>query len=302
MTVYPSKSWPAYEIYLKNAGEYRPVDGADKAFLQLIGFVSEEATLTVAGQRYFELKYIQRDSAASATLLQESLLSYPPASAICQLLAGIPSADRDSAETVLRSQGMGDSLTARKLGTLLSLMAAAGLIKYVGGKITILLKPASRPTAPPSIFISRGTPFGNKVWLRRILEECDTHLYWLDKHFMHPAFEALWEAADGARISEIKIVSLKLEQNSGRRAMRDYRDLREELAGRSITLEWRFIDSTLIKDTHDRWIIGSSTARNVPDVGTIFSGNNSELNRSDQAKELAKIFQGYWEKAVPVIQ
>ncbi len=55
-----------------------------------------------------------------------------------------------------------------------------------------------------------------------------------------------------------------------------------------------------MRDTHDRWIIGAKTARDVPDVGTIFSGNNSEMNRSDQHVELTALFDSYWDRAIAV--
>jgi len=90
------------------------------------------------------------------------------------------------------------------------------------------------------------------------------------------------------------------DKNTTKRGRSAYKDLRIDLRNRGIGLDWHVIDSTLIRDTHDRWIIGATTARNVPDVGTIFSGNHSELNRSDQAATLRPIFDGYWASASPV--
>jgi hypothetical protein len=235
-------------------------------------------------------------------VLLQTVIRYPPAAAVCQLLEGVPGARRDVVETVLRSQGFTDRLTDRSLGSLLALMHRVGVVKYVKsrGLVTVLVHPAQAPEPPPSVFISPQTPYSNKIWLRRILEECEGFIYWLDKHFLPVGFEPLWEASDGSRISEIHVLSLKLPQNEGRRALRNYRDLITELAHRQITLEWRTIDSKLVKDTHDRWIIGKSSARNVPDVGTIFSGNHSELNCSDQSEALKSIFEAYWIQATPV--
>lgn len=298
MATLPTKVWAVYEQSLKAAGEERPTGG--DAFLCELGLLAEDGKLTAAGRRYFDLRFIRREDGLASEVLQQCLLNYRPAEAICQLLAGVPGAERGNAESVLRSQGMGDGLTDRSLGSLLALMSAAGLIRYYKGKIEVLVQPARLDAPPDSVFVSRATPFGNKIWLRRILQECDDFIYWLDKHFLPVAFEPLWEIADGNRISEIKVLSLRLEHNSGRKALRDYRDLRSELAGRKISLEWRVVESALIKDTHDRWIIGSATARNVPDVGTIYSGNHSELNRSDQAEVLCRLFEGYWVNAQPI--
>jgi hypothetical protein len=106
--------------------------------------------------------------------------------------------------------------------------------------------------------------------------------------------QSTWEVADGNKISEVRIISLKLNDHEGKRVSRDYRDLRREFVSRSVDLEWRTIDSAMIRDTHDRWIIGNSEAWNVPNVGAIYSGQHSEINESEHAADLQKIFDGYW--------
>lgn len=306
MTLFPDRPWDSYENALKVIGERRieAIFGNGAEFLRELGLVEsgQSATLTDTGRDYFSLRFIRNDKAESDALLRRVVSAYPPVAAVCQLLDGVPSASRGAVETVLRSQGFGDGLDDRRLGSLLALMHRAGVVKYVKSKgtVTVLVHPSRMPAPGPSVFISPQTPYSNKIWLRRILEECEGFIYWLDKHFLPVGLEPLWEAADGNRISDIRILSLQLPGNEGRRARRSYRDLAAELNHRNINLEWRMIDSRLIKDTHDRWIIGASSARNVPDVGTIFSGNHSELNRSDQHEELATLFVSYWDQAIPV--
>jgi hypothetical protein len=305
MTMFPDRTWTAYEEILKAIGERRieAIFADGTGFLHELGLVdSNGMTLTAAGHDYFSLRFIRNDQASSDALLQKVVMAYPPVAAVCQLLDGVPSARREAVETVLRSQGFGDELNDRRLGSLLALMHRAGVVKYTKNKaiITVLVHPSRMATPPPSVFISPQTPYANKVWLRRVLEECEGFIYWLDKHFLPVGFEPLWEAADGNRISEIHIISLKLPENEGKRALRSYRDLIAELSGRDIAVEWRTIESQLIRGTHDRWIIGSKSARNIPDVVTIFSGNHSELNRSEQYEELKSIFENYWKQATPV--
>ncbi|GIF78364.1 hypothetical protein [Asanoa siamensis] len=302
MAIYPTKAWVNYEAILKSIGEKRAVADSDSRFLSAIGLVDGDGSLTESGTKYFTAKFVQRDEDSARAALQAILIDYPAVGVICQFLSGVPNADKGNAESILRNQGMGDGLTDRSLGSLLTLMSTTGVIRYSKGTIEVLIHPAQMETVPASVFVSRATPFGNRAWLRRILRECDGFIYWLDKHFLPIALENLWEVADGRQIAEIRIISLKLQQNSGRKALRDYHDLVAELAHKSISIEWRAIDSKLIRDTHDRWIIGSSTARNVPDVGTIYSGNHSELNRSDQAVELRALFEGYWASATPIDQ
>lgn len=81
---------------------------------------------------------------------------------------------------------------------------------------------------------------------------------------------------------------------------RDYGNLVAEFKSRGIDFEWRVIDSTLIRDTHDRWVITDTSARNIPNVNAIFSGQHSELNRSEQRDELQELFDNYWDEATEI--
>jgi hypothetical protein len=301
----PSSGWGSYEAALLRIGERRMAEDDDVEFLKVIGLVDRSGgrpVLTEPGKAYFDHRFIRRDDECARHLLSQCLLCYRPAEALIQLLAGLPEVDRSVAGIVLRSHGLGDRMTDRQLGSLLTLMDHAGLIWYAKnrGKIGVLVQPAHAVAPPPSIFISPETPFGNKVWLRRVLEECDGFIYWLDKHFLPAGLEFIWESADGRRISEVRVLSLRLPDNAGRRSLRQYRNLKTELARRSIRFEWRTIDSALIKDTHDRWIVGASSARNVPNVNAILSGQNSEMNLSQQCEELGALMERYWTSAVPI--
>ncbi|MEV7826394.1 hypothetical protein [Microbacterium enclense] len=189
------------------------------------------------------------------------------------------------------------------MGFFVALLGRAGIIRYTKatGAVEVLVHPARAEATPPSVFISPSTPFGNRVWLRRVLEEARGDLRWLDKHFTSSAFEPLWEAVDGNNVSRVRILSLYLaDAHAGRKVKRDYDDLKTEFAARGVVLEWKVIDSRLIRDTHDRWVIGDATARNIPNVNAIFSGQHSELNQSHQNDELARLFEGYWAQAKPI--
>lgn len=304
----PSKGWASYESALKAIGEHRGEESeADLAFLRALGLVerSSPARLSDDGRQYFSSSFIREDPAAAARVLQRAVLSLAPVASIVQLLDGVSGATRATVETVLRSQGFGDGMRDRHIGFLLTLMDRAGVVKYTksDGSIRVLIHPASEDTLPSSVFISPRTPFGNRVWLRRVLSEGSGQLAWLDKHFTSAAFESLWEAVDGNRVSTVRILSLYLsDAHSGRKVKRDYANLQSELGNRGVDLQWRVIDSHLIKDTHDRWIISDDSARNIPNVNAIMSGQNSEMNLSGQRGELSALFEGYWDQAMLIDQ
>jgi hypothetical protein len=206
----PDRGWPSYEDALRRVGERRPAakgDDALRAFLATIGLLEEDRqTLSDVGQTYFTARFIAGDAAKSDAVLRRCVMDYRPAIAVTQLLAGVPNADRDRVETVLRSQGFHEGGTHRAVGSLLTLMDRAGLVEYNRrtSSVSVVESPvtADRDAVPPSVYISPTTPFGNKVWLRRVLAECTHQIDWLDKHFMPVAFEALWEAVDGPRSAE----------------------------------------------------------------------------------------------------
>lgn len=306
MTLLPDRGWQSYEAALQRLAERRRRAKGDDAllsFLASLGLVNHDLhTLSKWGADYYAALFIRGDSAASSAILHTVVMSYPPATALAQMLAGVPGADRTRAESVLRSQGFHDRVTDRAVGSLLTLMGRAGIVEYVAKKasVRVLTTPMTEAGVPPSIYVSPETPFGNKIWLRRILSECSGHIDWLDRHFQPVAFEAIWEAADGSRINRVRILSGCLESHEGKRARRQYNDLKTELTGRSVELSWRRVPFQDFKDTHDRWIIGANSARNVPDVNTIYSGNNSEMNLSASPDRVQELFEKYWTIGAPV--
>jgi hypothetical protein len=255
--------------------------------------------LSQAGMDFFQSSFVRDDGPRSLAILQQALIRLPTVATLLQALDGVPTADRSKAEIVLRSQGFGNKLDDRSLGSILMIMDRAELIRYSrrDGRIAVLMHPSHAEIPPPSIIIDPVTPFSNRVWLRRVLEECDDFICWLDKHFLPAGLESIWEAADGNRIDTVRVLSLSLNQNNGVKAVRQYRNLQRELQHKGIQLEWNTIDTALINDTHDRWIIGASSARNVPDVNSILSGRRSELNSSGHPIELKKVFDNYWSKS-----
>ena len=296
MPIYPNKSWSSYDLILRQIGERRSVELEPNSFLVEIGLVGSDCTLTDDGQAYFHSWFVRQDRETATAIVQQLLLKYEPVLALGQRLFGVPNVDKAIVESVLRNVDLGDGLTDRNLGTLLAILANFDVITYAKskGEVVVLHPPLEAGHVPATIFVSRETPFSNVMWLTRILRECEQHVYWLDKHFQPAGLEALADAADGNRIGEIKVLSLQLPANSTPKVIRAYKALKQELLIKNIDFEWRFIDSTHLRDTHDRWVIGANSARNVPDVGTIMSGNKSEMSTSDSSKRLATDFLAYW--------
>ncbi|MEO6109482.1 MAG: hypothetical protein ABIP50_00515 [Candidatus Saccharimonadales bacterium] len=296
--MFPNRSWDSYQEALGSSGLRNLPDAGANSFLVDIGLIDESGLLTATGSAYFQAQFIRRLEDDADQIVRDALLTNRPVQAILQHQFGVQGADKDSAEAALRFHELDMGLNARTLGSLLTLMARFGLIRYVRGSIDVIESPIEDGTVPSSMFISRDTPFSNGVWLKRALRELRGFVFWLDKNFIPAGLESIWEAADGNKIGRVHILSIPMPASLGRKPKARYLALKTELQSRGIELEWRFIDSTQIRDTHDRWIIGNNMAWNVPDVNTLLSGNNSEISQSSNAGKLVEVFSKYWDLGV----
>jgi hypothetical protein len=298
----PSRGWQAYQEVIRGLGEYRSgLDTEHLEFLESLGLVGA-GHLTEPGEHYFRLKFIEQNEEAAVGVLRHQILTTcPEAGAICQMLANRPRVARGVAETVLRSQGYGEELTDRRLGSLLALLDHTSVIAYARrqGCFRVLTPPLTQPELPSSIFIAPDTPWSNRQWLHRLLSDCRGRVLWLDKHFLPEGLDFLGAAVNGADVTDVRVLSLALPENETRRAKRSYRDLARELQSRTTTFEWRFIDNANVRDTHDRWIMSDRGAWNVPNLNAILSGQHSELTTSTNTAELRKMFEAVWAKAPP---
>jgi len=312
----PMRPWSTLEKIICAIGE-RKVDrlpegvkkydaaylGPDTTFLQQLGFVRDlpYPKLTDIGERYFELQFIKNEFEEAKLILREQLSGFPPAELIIQLLWGVPGASKSNVHSLLSSHETLYGVNEDTLGTFLTMLHHAGVVSYNRrtGHVQVLLNPTVEAT-PRNVFIAPETPYSNIIWLRRVLGECRKFIYWLDKHFYKIGLEHIWEVADGTKVQDIRILSLQLQDNLNQAAKNEYNRLKQELARKGISLEWRIAESQKIKDTHDRWIIGENYARNVPNINAIHSGQRSELNLSNNYNEVLEAFLYYWDAATPV--
>jgi hypothetical protein len=300
----PQRAWNAYEKIIKAIAEGEESDAStdDFDFLRSIHFIDStlDKGLTELGAAYFDSKFIRSELDGANNELRKGLLQFPPCEALLQLLSGVKTPKKNNALSILKSRGFWFYTDESPLTSLLLMMNSVGLISYSKRfkTIEILYNPTSKNTeVPPSIFIDPTRPYGNKTWLKRVLLSCKNHIYWLDKHFTAAGLEFLWETADANKIKNIKILSLGLDVHVTPKVIKDYKDLKKEFANKGISLEWLRINSSLIRDTHDRWILGDKMAWNLPDVNTIMSGSRSEINKSSSHEEMKVAFLDYLKQA-----
>lgn len=308
-TILPFHPWAFYDEIIKGLGEDEDL-GVDKdnlLFLQNLGFITNPTVpeLTKIGLNYFEAKFIKTENKLALEILQNSLSNYPPTQAILQLLWGVKKPTRDNALSILKNRGFWHYEDQSPLTSLLLIMNESGLITYSkrDRTVKILANPTdSTKPLPSNVLIEPNKPYSNIVLLKRVLESCTGFIYWFDKHFQKDGLEIIWEIADANRMKEIKILSLDLgDQNLSKKSRNYYKRLKTELANKGINLTWYVIDSKMVKDVHDRWILGEKRGWNVPNINAILSGQSSEIIETGNVDELVSMFKNYLKKAEVII-
>jgi len=294
--------------FIRTAGESRSVNrhelGDDYEFWEELGVFNSTAPgeLSDKGRALFESLYIRSDG-EEINILRQLLLSFPPTIAIQQYLWGVANVTVEQVLTVLKTTGFWFYESREPLTHFLDFLNYTGIITYnkKTRTVKILISPDA-PRVPKNIFVDPARPFSNILWIKRVLSECKGSIYWLDKHFQKEALEWLWAVADASKIGEIRILSLDMgDKNLGSDARKYYKRFKQEMSNKGITVTWAVIDSALIKDTHDRWIIdGKGYLRNIPNVNAISSGQRSEMNYSDNYDKALKAFNDYWSKSIEV--
>ncbi len=303
-TLLPQNNWKKMLPYIQAAGENGSVDryelGDDYTFWEELGVFDVGATgeLSEAGRAIFESLYIRRDG-EETEMLRHLLLSFPPTIALQQYLWGVSDVTVDQVLTVLKATGFWFYDSNEPLTHFLDFLNYAGVITYnkKTRAVKVLISPDT-PHTPKNIFIDPSRPFSNILWIKRVLGECEGSISWLDKHFQKEALEWLWSVADAEKIKEIRILSLDMgDVNLGSDVRRYFKRFKQEMENKGIKTTWATIDSKLIRDTHDRWILdGVGYLRNVPNVNAISAGQRSEVSLSENYDDARSAFEEYWSK------
>ena len=155
---------------------------------------------------------------------------------------------------------------------------------------------------PSSTLIKPDTPFSNESAIIKTIQECQGHIYWIDKYFDRKGLEWLSNAVqqDG-KTKSIKILTAKsrptLEKTE--RLKDSFKKFRVEMKHRGITSELRiFSDSKTAKDIHDRWLITKGTAYIIPSTDTIARGQASVIARGVERPN----FEEWWEDSLDVFE
>lgn len=268
-------------------------------FLYELEFTDDKG-LSSIGKRYFQARHVYNDEKDALAILVQQVKKQPATQAICQLLWGRKNVKRRNIYNLLASERLIDvfEVSEEKLGAFLMLLNLCGIVVYSKqtGDVQVIhnVKGEEVPLAP-DIFISKDTPYGNVINLRRILRSCNSYIYWIDKHFSTKGLEPLWEEADANKISTIKILAGKNENIPTLKSA--YERFEQEMTIKGINSELRVIcDSSTFAEMHDRWIIAKNLCYNVPPINSIYQNQSAELKETTNRPP----FDKWWSIALPI--
>jgi hypothetical protein len=272
----------------------------DLAFLQQLGYITDNGSLTTEGLTICTLVLVRNDGEAVAQVNHRDLLLLPTTQALLQALWGLKDITVEQAKMALVFAGAAQADVNTRATNFLDILNTNNIVVYnrKNRSIKLLVSPVSTPSAPPHIFIDRSRPYSNDLWIREILRECRGTIMWLDKYFQKEAFEWLCREANAENIANIHIVSVADSDAVDSLTLNDYKKLKKELEPKGISLEWKVLKRSESHDFHDRWVLDDGeVCYNLPSVGSIRSGQKSELHRSPNHKQIKQNFESYFSAA-----
>lgn len=270
-------------------------------FLDNIG-LSQNGRLTEKGEEYYKNKFILNDENEAKAVLARAIEDHEPTQLICQTLWGKDGSNRESIHRLLLLKRLiTPNSKPSDLSSYLMLLNYCGILKYSKkfNRITILYNPLGKnEKTTPKRFLSPERPYSNIKALRESLRRCKGYIWWFDKHFSVKGLEPLSEEADGARITEIKVLA-GITNNINDRLKTHFSRFQEEMKSRGIKAEFRVIcDRSLLRKIHGRWIMSKICCFNVPPVDSIYQGQYDEINETNNRPP----FEEFWHSGLDLLK
>ncbi len=277
---------------MRSAGFGDELDAAAIEVLDALGF-TEDRQLTGTGKAFEEAVWVYDDQATAARLFRDALLGLPATQALLQGLHGRGPVLFPGTHHFMARHGLADRDDQTKLRAFLVVLNAAGIVAYSNKLQTVrTLAPVPEEHAASLRVVEPERPYSNVLALRETLRACDDYIWWAEVHLDRKALEPLSYEADGARITEIRLLSGPA--NATEDALKDLKRFTREMKHLGIAVEWRIVPKKDL-DWHDRFILGRNQAWNVPPVNTLHKGDYSELNRTRRPP-----YETWWAKGVPL--
>lgn len=255
--------------------------------------LTEEGQLTAAGKAFEDAAWVYDDDATAARLFRDALLGLPATQALLQGLHGRGPVSFAGTHHFMARHDLAERDDQSTLRAFLVALNAAGIVAYSKKLQTVrTLAPVPEEQAASLRVVEPERPYSNVLALRETLRACDDYIWWAEVHLDRKVLEPLSYEADGARITEIRLLSGPANANDD--TNKDLKRFTAEMKHLGIAIEWRIVPRKELV-WHDRYILGRNQAWNVPPVNTLHKGDYSELSRTRRPP-----FESWWKKGVPL--
>ena len=147
---------------------------------------------------------------------------------------------------------------------------------------------------PSSSLVSPDKPFTNKAIMWDAIRSCEDYICWVDK-YSKVGFELLVQSLDKNKVKEIKILTSVDKVDERLKVLKDFKD---EMKYSQVVCEMRVIvDSKLLSDIHDRWIISKNVSYNIPCTDVVARGQYSEVNKTENSTP----FDDWWNNSIDIL-
>jgi hypothetical protein len=258
----------------------------------------DSAALTPAGKHLLEDGLLRDRPGVVEDVLREQSMLHPATRALVEGEWGQEITRPKAIQIMNYAYPPSRSWVEADFGRFFSTLNFVGVITYSKKQGTVRVNtgpPGATPHADGTL-ISPSTPYRNKRLFGALLGAANTKLWWFDSHLDRKGLQFLYEEANWRNLKEVRILSCG-RSNITDPALDDYRRLKEELASRAVTLEWRLLlDREDLTDKHDRWIRADNKWWNVPPLSAVMANKSASLLEDRNLPP----FEDWWNAATEI--
>ena len=264
-----------------------PLPAEAKWYMKLFGvmqgmsdeYYRRQWSLSSVGSAVYEMYYILGDIEQAQETIASGLKRQPAIGLVAQTFAGRGRVKADQLKRLLRSNGY-NYVSDGDVSSFLGLMHDAGIITLNRRWMSFVVHvtPVAVPI-PGRFLMTPDAPFANRRWLERLVSSLNGNVLWIDKHFRRDGLDYI---VDWMPETVTSVIIISGPEHATRSAAGDLVAAQKQLVARCIELRWFVcIDDGLLSQVHDRWIIDTQGAYNVPPIGSIAKGQLAEFLRTE---------------------
>jgi hypothetical protein len=235
--------------------------------------------LTDEGRAFDDAANVYDDEPEARRLLRDAYLRTPATQALMQGLHGRGAVSVYGALHLLARHGLADAANVSEFRAMLSILNAMGVVAYsVKNQTVRILTPVPDDESPPARIrvVEPERPYSNRRHLRETFRLCRGHVWWADPHFERRGLEPLADEADSTKFQSIRILTGSRPTPAD---VAEFERFKEEMRHLGITVEVRVV-APPDRTWHDRYIVTSGKAWNVPPIGVLSKGSYSEFSET----------------------